>query len=79
MTIDSDIADRLKELMHTKKIGFQQAINDTLRKGLPGGQRKRRYRLRTVPMQIKPSVSITLHLADELEDAELLRTMELRK
>ena len=34
LTIDDDLADRLKEFATVHEVPFRQAVNDTLRKGL---------------------------------------------
>lgn len=34
VTLDSDVEHRLKELMRERDVGFKEALNDSLRRGL---------------------------------------------
>ena len=82
VTLDSDLAAKLKALARERGISFKDALNGTLRRGLTsGGGSKRRYRLRSRPLGLRPGVELThaLRLAAELEDAETIRKLELRK
>ena len=73
LTLDDDVAARLKELAHRKGISFKEAVNSVLRRGLtssaPGGPKKKRFRVRTFSSPFCPGVDpMRLNqLSDELE------------
>jgi hypothetical protein len=82
VTLDPDLASRLKKMARERGISFKQALNQTVRLGLAGGRaRSRRFRQYTQPMAVRPGVSIdkALQLAAALEDEEAARELELRK
>ena len=79
VTIDADVAAGLDDIMRAKKISFKKALNDVLRRGLSGPQKKGQYRLKSAPLKLNRGVEITLRLADEMENAELVRKMQMRK
>jgi hypothetical protein len=63
-------------------ISFKEALNSTLRRGLSEGpEAARPYRLATRRMGLRPGIDLdqALALAGELEDAETIRKLELRK
>ena len=37
LTLDSDVAHKLKELVHLRRSTFKDVVNDVLRRGLSGG------------------------------------------
>jgi Arc/MetJ family transcription regulator len=73
LTIDDELAARLRELAHRRKISFKAAVNDALRRGLSAPQGRRaartRYRTATFESPFRPGVDpLRLNqLADELE------------
>jgi hypothetical protein len=81
VTLDADLAAKLKALARERGISFKEAINSTLRRGLTSGGGSRPYRLRSRPLGLRRGVDLThaLRLAAELEDAETARKLELRK
>jgi hypothetical protein len=73
LTLDDDVASRLKQLAHRKRISFKEAVNAAIRRGLaaqqlPHGGRKR-FAIRTFSSGFVPGVDpVGLNqLADELE------------
>lgn len=82
ITLDPDLAAKLRALARERGISFKEAVNSTLRRGFaqPGGSSKR-YRLPSRRLGLQPGVDLThaLRLAGELEDAEAIRKLELRK
>ncbi len=82
VTLDPDIATRLKELAMQRRISFKSAINTTLRAGLmaeaAGGQR---YREKARDLGVRAGIDLTkaLQLAAALEDEETIHEVELRK
>jgi hypothetical protein len=82
VTLDPDVEAKLKQVMRERGVSFKVALNEAVRSGLGGSAPTARgYRMQTYPMGIKKGVNIdkALQLAGELEDAEIIRKLELRK
>lgn len=83
VTLDPDLAARLRALARERGVSFKEALNSTLRRGLTsgGGGSRRRYRLPSRRLDLRSGVDLehALRLAGELEDAETIRKLELRK
>jgi hypothetical protein len=82
VTLDPDVEAKLKGAMRERGISFKVAVNEALRAGLGGpSPTARRYRMPTGPLGVRPGINLdkALRLADELEDAEILRKLELGK
>jgi hypothetical protein len=83
LTLDPDLAERLKALARERGVSFREVLNATLRAGLgaAGEAASRPYVLATRRMSLRPGIDLdrALRLADELEDAETIRKLELRK
>jgi hypothetical protein len=83
VTLDPDVAAKLKAEMRSKDISFKEALNSSIRRGLDSASstRAKPYKVRTAKMGARPGVNLdkALRLAGELEDQEILRKMALRK
>jgi hypothetical protein len=82
ITLDPDVAARLRSLMRERGIPFKEAVNWALRRGLSDGERApRAFRVEARPLGLRPGIDIAraLSLAAELEDEETIRKLELRK
>ena len=82
VTLDPDLAARLKALARERGVSFKEALNSVLRRGLSeGSEQARPYRLQTYTMGVRPGINLdkALQLAAELEDEEIVRKLELRK
>jgi hypothetical protein len=82
VTLDPDVAAKLKQVARERGISFKEALNSAIRAGLaPRGTRPTRYRLPTFKMGLRPGVDLdrALRLAEAMEDEETLRKLELRK
>jgi hypothetical protein len=82
VTLDADVAQKLKAAARRQGISFKQALNQAVRAGLgPARRSGRRFTLPTHPMALRPGVNLdkALSLATALEDEELVRKLELRK
>lgn len=82
VTLDEDVASQLRRVARERGVSFKTAINAAIRLGLAGGTPSSRdFRVRAQPLGIRPEVDLdkALSLAGELEDAEILRKLELRK
>ncbi len=81
VTLDPDVAAKIRSLARERGITFKDALNSTLRRGLADGRKPKRFTVRTRKMGVRPGVDLdhALQLAAELEDAEIVRKMQLRK
>jgi hypothetical protein len=83
VTLDSDLAEKLRSLARERGISFKEALNSALRRGLASGSAgsRRPYRLASRRLGLRPGVDLehALRLSGELEDAETIRKLELRK
>lgn len=82
VTLDPDLDAKVRSLARERGVSFKEALNTALRRGLAESvEASRPYRLRTRPLGLRPGVDLTKALATaaELEDAETIRELELRK
>lgn len=82
LTLDSDVADRLRALARERGLPFKQVVNAVLRRGLhEGSGEPAPFRIEARPLRLRPGVDLdrALDLAARLEDEETLRKLELRK
>jgi len=84
LTLDDDVAQRLKERARREDQSFKRTVNEALRAGLSrtGAGRPRRYRLKPASLGGPlPGIDLdkALGLAGTLEDVEIARKLELRK
>lgn len=83
VTLDEDVAAKLRETARRQKTSFKEVLNASVRRGLqadaPGAAEP--YRMRPRPMRARPGIDLdrALALAGELEDAEIVRKLSLRK
>jgi hypothetical protein len=82
LTLDADVADRLRALARERELPFKQVVNAVLRRGLGEGAGAREpFRIEARPLGLRPGIDLdqALELAARLEDEETLRKLELRK
>ena len=82
VTLDPDVAAKLKAVARRRGISFKQALNSAVRAGLGGERRSpRAFKQYTQPMGLRIGVNLdkALQLAAALEDEEITRRLELRK
>ena len=82
VTLDADVEAKLRQATRERGQSFKVVLNDAVRTGLSGGEHStRRYRLTTRPMGVRPNVDLdrALSIAGDLEDAEIVRKLRLRK
>jgi hypothetical protein len=83
VTLDPDVAAKLKRTAREREISFKEALNTSVRRGLEHGEAKPRpYRLPPARrLEAKPGVNLVkaLQLAGEMEDAETIRKLQLGK
>jgi hypothetical protein len=81
VTLDDDVVAKLRQLARERDIPFKQALNDALRQGLERRPAARRFRVKPRRLGLRRGIDLdqALRLAAELEDAETIRELELRK
>ena len=82
VTLDADVAAKLKQTARERGISFKEALNTNVRRGLESEEATSKpYRVQTRRLGVKPGVDLdkALRLASELEDAEIARKLALRK
>ncbi len=82
ITLDPDVAARLRSLARERGISFKAAVNSVLRRGLSEGEGSARpFRVKPRPLSLRPGLDLdkALALATQLEDEETIRKLELRK
>ncbi len=82
VTLDPDVVAKLQTLMRARGLSFKQALNDSVRAGLAApSPEPRKYRVPSRRLGLRPGVDLdrALSLAADLEDAEVVRKLELRK
>lgn len=82
VTLDPDVAAKLKQAAREQGISFKEVLNTSVRRGLDSAEATPRpYRVPTRPLGIRPGVDLdkALALAGKIEDAETVRKLALRK
>lgn len=81
VTLDDDLADRVKQIAAQRGVSFKDALNTTIRAGLARQAGPRPFRTAARPLGQRRGVDVTkaLRLAAELEDEEIARKLELGK
>lgn len=81
VTLDPDVEARLREVARRRGVSFKEALNGAVRAGLAAGRSRRSYTTPSRSMGVRSGIDIdqALRLAAELEDAETLRKLDLRK
>ncbi len=82
VTLDLDVAMALREVVRERAISFKKALNALVRAGLASRRQDVPvYRLPTRSLGLRPDVDLdkALRLSTELEDAEIISRLELRK
>lgn len=79
VTLDDDLAARLRERAHERDLPFKAVLNEVIRSGLDdSGAATEPYRMATSPMRARPEVDVTkaLQLAGQLEDESIVDKLE---
>lgn len=82
VTLDPDVAAKLKEETRVRGISFKEALNSSVRRGLESsGRTGKPYRVQAKRLSARPGIDLdkALALAGRLEDEEILRKLALRK
>ena len=81
ITLEVDVAARLREYAHSSGISFKQAVNDAVREGLssPAALRAEAFVQPTFSMgRVRVDLTKALALATDLEDQELVAKLGKR-
>jgi hypothetical protein len=82
VTLDPDVAAKLRQTAHERGVSFKAALNDAARAGLgPSPRIARPYRMPSRRMGVRKDVDLDHagRLLGELEDAEIMRKLQMRK
>ncbi|WP_131746523.1 antitoxin [Frankia sp. Cppng1_Ct_nod] len=82
VTLDPDVAIAIREVVRERGVSFKEALNTLIRTGLASRhQDVPPYRTPTRSLGLRPDVNLdkALRLSSELEDAEIISKLELRK
>ncbi len=83
VTIEPDLAESLRRRARQDEASFKSVLNDALRRGLQEGDSPPAtpFVQRSSEMGLRAGIDLTKanRLADELEDAELVRKLEQRR
>lgn len=78
VTLDSDVADKLKAYAHREKLSFKQALNELIRRGLRAQQepsKRGRFKVKPHHGGFRPGIDLGRlnQLVDELEVRDFTR------
>lgn len=79
LTLDDDVADKLKLLSKKRKLPFRRVLNDVLRQGLSGksaAEASKAFEVRTFRSAFRPGVD-PMKLNQLLDELEARRAAEL--
>ncbi len=82
VTLDPDVAAQLQLIVRERGVSFKEALNASVRLGLARARGDvEPYRTPSRPLGLRPGVDLdkSIRLAADLEDAEILRKLDLRK
>jgi hypothetical protein len=81
VTLDADVEAKLRQAVRERGQSFKKVLNDAIRMGLSERSSRRRYRAPVRSLGIRPGIDLdhALSIASELEDAETVRKLRLRK
>jgi hypothetical protein len=81
VTLDPDVEAKLRAAVRERGVSFKVALNDAIRAGLAAEASPRPFAVDPKPLGIRPDIDVdkALQLAAAIEDAEILRKLDLRK
>jgi hypothetical protein len=81
LTLDADVADRLRALARERGVPFKQVVNSVLRRGLRDERASVPFAVAARPLGLRPGIDLdqALEVAARIEDEETIRKLELRK
>lgn len=75
LSLDADVAERLREVQRARGVTFKRAVNDALRRGLmgePAAASTEPYRMPVKDLKLRPGIDID-KIRDVLGDEDDLR------
>lgn len=74
VTLNPDVAKLVREIAESKRISFQDVVNDTLRRGLRAGESRAGFQIVPHSSALQPGIDVRgfNELAGELEDESVL-------
>lgn len=81
VTLDPDVAAKLKQAARESGASFKEVLNTSVRRGLRSVEAPQPYRVPTRRLGVRPGIDLdrALRIAGEMEDSETLRKLALRK
>nr|MDT0665198.1 hypothetical protein [Micromonospora sp. DSM 115978] len=82
VTLDADVVMALRQAVRDRGVSFKEVLNSAIRAGLSArGQSPVAYRTPSRSLGLRPNINLdkAMQLSNELEDAEIVRKLELRK
>lgn len=80
VTLDEDVAAKLKQTARERGVSFKVALNDTIRAGLVSeGLPARPFKVVPRPLGARFNIDKAFTIAGELEDEEIVRKLEMGK
>lgn len=78
MTLDEDVAEQVTRLMHERRAGFKETVNELLRRGLRSAETVVPYTPPRFRSGVRAGVDLdkALAIAGQLEDDEFVRRYE---
>jgi len=81
LTLDDDLAAKLRHLAHRKKAPFKEVVNSTLRRGLAAqevAQKTRRFRVATFRSPFRSGID-PMHLNQLVDEFEVVDAVSSRR
>lgn len=79
LTLDPDVAAKLRELSRERGISFKEAVNSALRRGLAPAAERRPYRVPSRRLGYRFADTLPSRVLAALDDEELARKRALGK
>lgn len=80
VTLDPDVEMKLKATMRERGVSFKAALNEAVRAGFSDRESPRtRFRVKSAPLGARFNIDKALQVADEMEDEEILRKLDMGK
>lgn len=78
VTLDPDVEARLREVARERGVSFKEALNNAIRAGLMASRSAREYQTPSRSLGLRAGVNLdkALRLASDLEDAEMVLSLE---
>lgn len=77
VTLEPDVAERLRQIVEERDLTFREALNSTLLMGLGTAVESQPYEVPSHALGLKPGIDgdRIIHVVDEMTDEEFIRQM----